>query len=44
MGTRNFSNYDRTKVPNAENMCFGIVVSERNAEITKALLDGAVDT
>lgn len=44
MGTRNFSNYDRTKVPNAENMCFGIVVSERNAEITKALLDGAVKT
>ena len=44
MATRNFSDYDRSKVPNAENMCFGIVVSERNSEITSALLDGAVKT
>lgn len=44
MATRNFSDYDRSKVPNAENMCFGIVVSERNAEITTALLEGTVRT
>ena len=44
MATRNFSEYDRTKVPNAENMCFGIVVSERNPEITESLLKGAVET
>ena len=42
MATRNFSDYDKTKVPNAENMCFGIVVSERTPEITDALLEGAV--
>ena len=44
MATRNFSEYDRTKVPNAENMCFGIVVSERNPDITESLLNGAVET
>lgn len=44
MATRNFSDYDRAKVPNAENMCFGIVVSDRNHEITNSLLDGAVKT
>ena len=44
MATRNFSDYDRSKVPNAEKMCFGIVVSERNSEITSALLEGAVKT
>ena len=44
MATRNFSDYDHSKVPNAENMCFGIVVSERNPEITQALLDGTVKT
>lgn len=44
MATRNFSNYDRTKVPNAENMCFGIVVSDSNPDVTAALLDGAVST
>lgn len=44
MGTRNFSEYDRSKVPNAENMCFGIVVSERNPEITTELLNGTVST
>lgn len=31
-------------VPDAENMCFGIVVSERNGEITNAMLKGTVDT
>ena len=44
MATRNFSDYDRTKVPNAENMCFGIVVSDSNPDVTAALLDGAVRT
>ena len=38
------SNYDPNKVPDASNMCFGIVVSEWNPEITRALLDGAVGT
>ena len=40
----NLSNYDPNKVPDASNMCFGIVVSEWNQEITRALLDGAVGT
>lgn len=38
------SDYDPTKVPDASNMCIGIVVSEWNSEITGALLDGAVKT
>ncbi len=38
------SDYDLTTVPDASNMCFGIVVSEWNPEITGALLDGAVST
>ena len=33
-----------SKVPDASNMCFGIVVSEWNTEITGALLRGAVST
>lgn len=40
----NLSDYDAQKVPDASNMCFGIVVSEWNPEITGALLKGAVDT
>ena len=40
----NLSNYDPNKVPDASNMCFGIVVSEWNPERTRALLDGAVGT
>lgn len=39
-----FSSYDASKVPDASNMCFGIVVSEWNPEITGALLDGCVAT
>ena len=35
----NLSDYDPTKVPDASNMCFGIVVAEWNPEITGALLD-----
>ncbi|MDD7145057.1 MAG: 6,7-dimethyl-8-ribityllumazine synthase [Hallella sp.] len=38
------SDYDCDKVPDASNMCFGIVVSEWNDEITGALLSGAVKT
>lgn len=38
------SEYDESSVPDASNMCFGIVVSEWNKEITGALLKGAVST
>ena len=41
---RNLSEYDFSKVPDASNMCFGIVVAEWNAEITDALLQGTVST
>lgn len=40
----NLSDYDSTKIPDASNMCFGIVVSEWNKEITSALLEGTVST
>ena len=40
----NLSDYDLSTVPDASNMCFGIVVAEWNPEITGALLDGAVKT
>ena len=40
----NLSSYDMDKVPDASNMCFGIVVAEWNKEITAALLDRAVNT
>lgn len=40
----NLSEYDLKSIPDASNMCFGIVVSEWNPEITGALLKGAVDT
>jgi len=40
----NLSEYDSNKVPEASNMCFGIVVAEWNPEITGALLDGCVKT
>lgn len=38
------SDYDESSVPDASNMCFGIVVAEWNKEITGALLNGAVQT
>jgi 6,7-dimethyl-8-ribityllumazine synthase len=44
MPTKNLSDHDTERVPSAENMRFGIVVSEWNHEITDALLKGAVDT
>ena len=40
----NLSEYDFNSVPNAENMKFGIVVSEWNFNITGALLEGAINT
>lgn len=40
----NLSCYDADNIPDASNMCFGIVVAEWNPEITGALLDGAVST
>ena len=39
---KNLSHYDINSIPNAENMRFGIVVSEWNESITKGLLDGAL--
>ncbi len=44
MATKNLSEYNAAKVPDASNMTFGIVVSEWNPEITGALLDGCVST
>ncbi|MBO5625587.1 MAG: 6,7-dimethyl-8-ribityllumazine synthase [Prevotella sp.] len=40
----NLSDYDFDQVPDASNMCFGIVVAEWNPEITGALLQGTVST
>jgi 6,7-dimethyl-8-ribityllumazine synthase len=40
----NLSEYDITSVPSAEDMKFGIVVSEWNENITAALLHGAQET
>ena len=41
---KNLSDYDNSKVPDAETMKFGIVVSEWNGEITNALYQGAYKT
>ena len=38
------SDYNEQNVPDASNMCFGVVVAEWNPEITGALLDGTVRT
>ena len=40
----NLLDYDFDSVPDASNMCFGIVVAEWNHDITGALLDGCVRT
>lgn len=40
----NLSKYNKESIPDASNMCFGIVVAEWNGDITNALLDGAVNT
>jgi 6,7-dimethyl-8-ribityllumazine synthase len=42
MGTTNLSEYDPESVPDASDMRFGIVVSDWNSKITRALLEGAV--
>lgn len=44
MSTANLSEYDPDSVPSADEMRFGIAVSDWNREITWALLDGAVNT
>jgi 6,7-dimethyl-8-ribityllumazine synthase len=38
------SDYDPATVPDASNMCFGIVVAEWNLDITGTLLSGAMAT
>ena len=38
------SDYNEQNVPDASNMCLGVVVAEWNPEITGALLDGTVRT
>ncbi|TLP80584.1 6,7-dimethyl-8-ribityllumazine synthase [Maribacter sp. ACAM166] len=38
---KNLSVYDKTTIPNAKGLRFGIVVSEWNAEITEGLYSGA---
>lgn len=40
----NFTEYFSKKVPDASNMCFGIVLAEKNSEVTGALLKGVVST
>jgi 6,7-dimethyl-8-ribityllumazine synthase len=44
MATTNLSEYDKTTIPNAKNLRFGIVVSEWNDTITENLFKGAQDT
>ncbi|WP_139958128.1 6,7-dimethyl-8-ribityllumazine synthase [Flavicella sediminum] len=43
MATTDLSAYDKTKVPNAKDFRFGIVVSEWNETITNGLAQGAID-
>jgi len=40
---KNLSSYEAQSIPSAEEMIFGIVVSEWNNEITEALCKGAID-
>ncbi|WP_353777746.1 6,7-dimethyl-8-ribityllumazine synthase [Winogradskyella sp. 3972H.M.0a.05] len=40
----NLSNYDKSTIPNAKHLRFGIVVSEWNDTITEGLYNGAHDT
>ncbi|HRV54789.1 MAG: 6,7-dimethyl-8-ribityllumazine synthase [Flavobacteriaceae bacterium] len=41
---KNLSHYDKATIPNAKDFRFGIVVSQWNDSITKALEKGAYDT
>jgi 6,7-dimethyl-8-ribityllumazine synthase len=44
MGTVNLSAYDASRVPDADEMRFGIIVSDWNRDVTWSLLEGAVST
>jgi 6,7-dimethyl-8-ribityllumazine synthase len=44
MSTKNLSSYDPESIPDATEMRFGIVVSDWNREITRSLLEGAIET
>ena len=44
MATTNLSHYDKSSIPNAKNLRFGIVVSEWNDSITENLFKGAEQT
>lgn len=41
---QNLSQYDEQSIPSAQNMKFGIILSEWNKEITHALYEGCYDT
>lgn len=41
---KNLSSYDENNIPSAEEMKFGIIVSDWNKEITHALYEGCYDT
>ncbi len=41
---KNLSQYDESSMPSAKDMCFGIVVSEWNKEVTHALYEACYDT
>ncbi|NQX82944.1 MAG: 6,7-dimethyl-8-ribityllumazine synthase [Flavobacteriaceae bacterium] len=43
MATTDLSHYDKTTIPNASNMAFGIVVSKWNSDITENLYKGAIE-
>lgn len=44
MGTKDLSAYDPGKIPPADDMSFGIVVSDWNSQVTWNLLDAATGT
>ncbi len=44
MATTDLSYYDKTTIPNAKELRFGIVVSQWNADITENLFKGAKET
>ncbi len=44
MEAENLSFYNKEEMPSASKMCFGIVVSEGNKEITSIMLKACVDT
>lgn len=44
MASTNLSDYNKSAIPNAKHLRFGIVVSEWNANITESLFKGAIET